>query len=1736
MPSNLNPSQLQQAQQRAADHARREESTGLSSNGLRRRTVHPTQDVNAPAGPSTGHISPPPSQLPGPFWMVPPMPTPPASQIPSGSYSNAVAGLLTHGSHLYRPLPPAPSRRPLTSYLPLPPAPSQRPLTSYLPPPPAPSRRPLTPPTPPVSQMPLGSYSNAVAGPSRQPSHLYSLPLLPAPSRRPLPPPTLSGSQMSMASGSGYALSAPLSSPEHVTLPHMAATSGAISNRQKGQRSRQANVKLQPINLPSPSPGPPHASRASRPVPIDNSDSSGDNSSDSDDSDDSSDDDDSPWFMMARRPRTAPIVPHDLGRMDIECLSCHALHWDAERLSSSSKKNPRFGMCCSEGKVRLPMLEPPPEPLTTLLTANTPEAKHFREVNWKYNRALAFTSVGVKEDPTVNTGRGQPVFRISGELYHYSGALTPPEGQRAQFAQVYLYDPVESLDIRMANNVQHNLKRTLMEDLQHMLNSNHSYVPIYKHAYEILQNQDPANDVQVRLRVTPQMDRRRYNLPTANEVAVILPGHEVPTEPRDIILRFRDGALHRISDLHPAYVPLQYPLLFPRGENGWYPQMMLTETEEQQEKRLNARNRRRMEAADNGVPPANAPAGSDDPDDTRKLTLCRYTAYRLQNRQQERGNALIRGGRLFARYIVDMFASIDQQRLSYIYRNQGKFRLARLSNLQDVNMRDPDNHDLHDIGQRVFLPSSFTGGPRYMSERYQDAMAIARQERRIDAFVTMTANPHWKEVTRELEPGQTAYDRPDLVARVFQLKLKELLNLICKKGIFGKVAAYVYTIEFQKRGLPHAHIIIFFKNRYKLRSPEDIDSCISAEWPDPDTQPALFDVVKSCMVHGPCGPLNPKAPCMVNGKCSKGFPKPYTESTTTNGNGYPLYRRRDDGRAYNVGGKMVTNQYIVPYSPFLSEYFECHINFECPYSFSSVKYIFKYVHKGPDRGALEIERKDEVATYVDGRYISAPDAAWRIFQFPIHHSVPNVIRLQIHLEGEQVFMFDPDDDLENVIETGIAKKTTLTAFFAANADDGPLGEEARKHTYQEFPRFFTYCKSKRKWSLRSSRGQYAIGRIYFIKPTAGELFYLRTLLSVVKGPKSFQDLRVVPGVNDGLPLPTFHAACLARGLLQDDGEWRICLREASQMHTGTRLRFLFATLLRFCDVSQPDTLWIEFREHICDDLEHQLRKRNVRNIMPDLVYDYGLYLLEQILLKNGHALSNWPSMPRSQQPWSTLIANSLITEQLNYDTVALHDTVQANTAQFNPEQLNAYQQIVDDVLSSTGSLFFLNGPGGTGKTFVYNTVCARLRSEQIVVLCVSSSGISALLIDGGRTAHSMFRIPVDNLLSDSFCAIPKNSDRADLMRATRAIIWDEVSAQHRHAIEAVDRTLRDLRNCSGKPFGGITTILGGDFLQTMPVVPHGSREDTVDASIQRSALWQHVKVLKLHKNMRLESGDAAPDAPAFAAWLLDVGHGRSSSSAAQGTGGHPLTVNIPASMRVCDENALITSIYPGIGDLPIPSPEYFAKRMILAPRNADVRQLNEDILALMDGDPAQFLSADRILQEEGADPADAEPVPTEVLRSIEEPGSPPGVLNLKIGCPVILLRNLDPPNGLCNGTRLVVTKMAARVIEGRILGGRHNGSLVMIPRIAIPSSSSSAHTFRFLRIQFPLRLSFALSINKSQGQSVRHVGIFLSTPVFSHGQLYVALSRATSKENVKVLLSEESPHSTDNIVYNEILL
>ena len=243
----------------------------------------------------------------------------------------------------------------------------------------------------------------------------------------------------------------------------------------------------------------------------------------------------------------------------------------------------------------------------------------------------------------------------------------------------------------------------------------------------------------------------------------------------------------------------------------------------------------------------------------------------------------------------------------------------------------------------------------------------------------MTTNPKWPEIIKNIYPGQTASDRPDITSRVFALKQKLLLELISKKDVLGKSSGDSWNDEFQKRNLPHSHNL-FWINDFVV-TPENIDMVISAEIPDPVADPELYQLVVQHMVHGPCSHLNPNAPCMENGVCTKGFPKPYQPITVVGEGSYPLYKRRSTSQGGRTFEKVchraglqtvfiLDNQWIVPYSPFFLRQMKCHINVEICSSVTSIKYILKYTHKGTDRAVYNLEdtNVNEISDYENNRY------------------------------------------------------------------------------------------------------------------------------------------------------------------------------------------------------------------------------------------------------------------------------------------------------------------------------------------------------------------------------------------------------------------------------------------------------------------------------------------------------------------------------------------------------------------------------------------------------------------------------------------------------------------------------------------------------------------------------------------------------------------------------------------------
>jgi hypothetical protein len=993
---------------------------------------------------------------------------------------------------------------------------------------------------------------------------------------------------------------------------------------------------------------------------------------------------------------------------------------------------------------------------------------------------------------------GPYVFRILGQLCHLMGSLLPPPGETPKFSQIYLHGPDEAqIDHRMSLFSHGCLDANVVAALQAMMRRFNPYYEIWKIAHTRIMESETVLSIKVKTIQAPAShDHRRYNHPTAQEIAVIIPGSgtdEIPPQSRDIIIERRySNELMRISELHSSYLPLRYPLLFPYGEQGWHVDLFAVGVYILLSFSLIALF----------SDPCRGNLG-------RRVTQMQFYSFHLQHRQNH-FNTVLRSGRLFQEFLVDAYVQIEEGRIRWIRNHQGTFRIELYQGLADAAA---SGTDLNDVGSPAILPSSFIGGPRHMSQLYHDAMAIVRSCGKPDLFITMTCNPAWPEISHAIYRHQRPQDRPDIVARVFRLKLKALMRDIVVNKVFGRVSAHIHVIEFQKRGLPHAHILIVLHPQDKPHTNDAIDTIVCAEIPDPTLFPELHETVVNFMLHGPCGALNRNAQCMKksNGEtCDRKYPRSFYDSTTVAQDGYPLYRRRNDGLQVEKHGFLFDNRHIVPYNPYLSQKYNCHINVEIATTITSVKYLHKYIHKGHDRACVSLQVQDgepapqrtldETKEYVDSRYVSASEAAWRIFSFSLHQHYPCVTRLQLHLPNMQTVRYLPDATSHELLEQPHIRRTTLTAFFELCAQ---YPQDTSTLLYPDCAKSYTWHKQTATWRKRQGRLN-SIGRVYFASPTSGERYYLRLLLYNVHGPTSYEHLRT----HNGVVYDSFQAACRSRGLIETDDEWDYCLQEAASFQTGSQLRQLFITILLMNDPSDPLSLFERYFHFLSDDCRHLLQRYFFIDCPTDEeIRSLVLQKLADVLEKSAKCLQDF------KLPLPTIMFDNthgiprIIAQELDYDRDLLLRRWDEGYQMANADQRHILDTIVEAIDSSTGGLFFIDGPGGTGKTFVENLLLAYVRCHGQIALAVASSGIAALLLDGGRTSHSRFKIPID-IHSESQCAIPAQSQLAELLRMTKLIVWDEAPAQHRYCAQAVDRTLKDILK-NTHPFGNITVVYGG---------------------------------------------------------------------------------------------------------------------------------------------------------------------------------------------------------------------------------------------------------------------------------------------------------------------------------------
>ncbi|XP_074297252.1 uncharacterized protein LOC141627958 [Silene latifolia] len=941
-----------------------------------------------------------------------------------------------------------------------------------------------------------------------------------------------------------------------------------------------------------------------------------------------------------------------------------------------------------------------------------------------------------------------------------------------------------------------------------------------------------------------------------------------------------------------------------------------------------------------------------------------------------------------------MYVKIENTRLDFFCLNQDTIRADLYQGILDTI--ELGESSAANIGKRMILPPSFLGGPRDMRRRYLNAMALVQKYGKPDIFLTITCNPAW----------------PDVVAWVFNAKLTALRKEIIGKKIFGEVAAIINVVEFQKRGLPHAHFLIILKPDHKIKNPECFDRYVCAEIPSQDN-PHLRAVVLRHMMHGPYG---------------ADFPD-YS---------YPLYMRRNTGETVAVRKLNMDNRWVIPYNPYLLAMFDCHLNVEVCSTIKAVKYLYKYVYKGHDRvqfnvgGAGPNAVVDEIERYQSGRWVSPPEAAWRIFDFNLFDTYPPVLPLPVH---------NPNTQLQQKI-----------------------------------------------WKARE-RG-IVIGRVAHASPGEGERYYLRLLLAHVRGPTSFEDLLTVDGVQSA----SFPEAALRRGILERDNAADSCMEEAVQVEMPHALRRLFATILIFSSPNNPSEFWEKYYCALSEDFRKEFQNNE------QMILHLTAEKIGQFLEGMGKKFADF---------------------NLGHLQVARDNL--ASRKELNIAQRTTNKAIIHHVKSGKSGAFFIDGPGGTGKTFLYGALYTKVRSMGKICLATSSSGIAASNLPNGRTCHSQFKIPLDTEETMTY-DVPKQGCLACLLREASLIIWDEASMAKKQSIEAFNLLLQDV--CSNSEiFGGKIVVFGGDFRQVLPVLPRRTQLEAVEASIVSSTLWNSLTKFNLTENIRARAD------PEFSEFLLKLGNGELQTVEDE-------TVQLPSDLILqtngaqCPVTALVECVFPEVQHK-VFCPSIFTGRVILTPRNNDVDLINALLIDKFPGKEYVYKSFDSVID----DTSNVHPV--EFLNTLCPPGMTPHELVVKENCPAILLRNIDPSAGLCNGTRLICKRFYPNMIECEISTGYYTGERVFLPRITLRPSRSPKFPINFQRKQFPIKLSFAMTINKAQGQTLERVGVYLPKPCFLHGQLYVALSRARTAQQLKVLHGRDTEDgkvtSVKNVISFEML-
>ena len=1062
-------------------------------------------------------------------------------------------------------------------------------------------------------------------------------------------------------------------------------------------------------------------------------------------------------------------------------------------------------------------------------------------------------------------------------------------------------------------------------------------------------------------------------------------------------------------------------------------------------------------------------------------------------------------------------------------------------------------------GKKTFLSQSMHGSTRHLRALARNALALVSEYGRPSLFITLTCNPNWPEIIEQLLPGQTAFDRGDVVCQVFHRKLQALLANLRQGKYFPvinsitnwhKIEYEVRVIEYQRRGLPHAHIVLRFENTIEMPVYENkeelakwIDSHITAKYPKTanDQDPLELDeeyeydleysdIVKTHMLHKCISETN--GGCLNEANvCAKGYNKNVVSvETTFDHKGFPQYKR-----------PTIKSLNVVPHNRLLLKDWNGHANVEFAGSTYTVIYLYKYLFKGNKKVKMRlnnVRKDDEISLYLRGRYLCSMDCYWRILGHETYPASSPAVKIIKVISDQSASSLINENKVTDLIIYFNRPECLHNLKYAELFNVYIWSYEKPKRNIYERNEIYTLRIEgieKVIYLYKKLSNKKSITRLEIVSITAGELFYLRLILYNFSR-TSFSDCKRFARIS----YSTYQEAAVASGIVKDKNEILTCFEEAArfQFNTPAELRSLFvmATIQGF------PTLKIlqeqRFKELLYTDYYHNYEEENPAAAWNDLLKD----LCARFESEGKNMLDYGLPVPKDMK-------TELEVERLKYDPV-IQRQIYLSLCRQTPntaEQQQIFDEITYSIRHGHTKLYYIQGQAGSGKSTLARKLMAWSRSNGKICAGCASTGLAATIYDGFETAHSLFKFPVvedDEREVDVpiECQLQHHKNRYEFLKATNFILWDEFPSCDREVFEAAYKALDGFKNK--------VVVTMGDMRQIAPVVVTGEREDIINHSIPSSPLWKWFTKKFLTINMRLyqttdensniaTGSDQAQLQKKYGEMILAIGNGTHiPNTFKEGYVNDRIKGSTTVELEQCRAILNIDDAIAFVFPQPF-NPDIFSRRAILCGTNDAVDEWNSRIQELNPNILLEPLAShDQLTESDDPHNILKQMLTDDVLNNFNNNGVPPHLLQLKVNDICIVLRNLNKKEGLTNNTRVRILNITPKCIRIQTLTS--NKKSFSIPRIRFKFRLPFGRSFQLLRTQFPLRLAYCMTINKSQGQEFERCLLDIRSPPFSHGHLYVALSRIRDYRHIAIFTNENNVYdeivTTENIVYPELLL